>query len=133
MPGRLPLGRGLRPPVKPGGILIRAKQRLVCAHVDRNTGAAQFHREQRIASGPLNLDVACHRGDGNDADIGGAQRHDERHGIVGSCVGINQERAGHARSIAKQELSALVWQQLGKDYADIDDWWGTDFLIFCDC
>ena len=81
--------------VEPGCILIATKQRFLRAGINRDIRSAEFDRVERVPRGLVDVDIA---GDGRDRDhsnIRGAKSHDDRNGIVGSCVGIDQEGALH--------------------------------------
>ena len=82
--------------VKPGRILIGAEQRLVGAGVDRDVRSAEFDRVESVAGRLQDRDISGDGCDRHHANVGRTQRHDERDGVVGSCVGIDQEGARHA-------------------------------------
>ncbi len=82
--------------VEPVGALVSAIQRLFRAHVDGNVRAAELRCVECIARGLLNGNVSRNRGDGQHAHAGRAQRHDQGHGVIGSGVGVNQEKRFHA-------------------------------------
>jgi beta-ureidopropionase len=86
--------------VEPGGILIGTQQRLVSAGIHRHLLAAEFDDIEGVACGLLDRHVPRDGRYGDDLNVGRAHGHDERDGIVGSRVGVNQEGARHARMIA---------------------------------
>jgi hypothetical protein len=44
----------------------------------------------------MDIHVSRNRGDGQNLNLGRAQRHDQRNCIIGSCIGINQKWKFHA-------------------------------------
>ncbi len=82
--------------VEPVRALVRAIQRLFRAHENRNIRAAEFRRIERVSRGLLNGNVSCNGGNRQHAHLRGSQRHDQGHGIIGSCVRVNQEERFHA-------------------------------------
>ena len=63
--------------------------------IDRDIGATEFGGVQRVAGRLRERDVSGDDGDGGDANSGAAQGHDERDGVVGGGVGVDQEGARH--------------------------------------
>jgi hypothetical protein len=59
-------------------------------------GIAKFCRVESIASGLMDIHVSGDGGDGQNLDLGRAQRHDQRNGVIGSRIGINQKGRFHA-------------------------------------
>ena len=88
--------------VKPGRILIGAQKRFVGASVDRHTRPAEFDRIESIARRLQNGDIPGNGRDRHHANVGRAQRHNERDRIIGRCVSIDQEGARHAPRIANR-------------------------------
>ena len=89
-------------PMKPGRILIGAKQRLRRArdkpgHPRRKV---QLYRE-RCAWLDATVHVAGDDCDRGHANVGRAQGHDQGDCVVGSSVGIDEKCARHGRSIAE--------------------------------
>ena len=82
--------------MKPVRALVRAMQRFFRAHEDWDVRAAEFRGEECIARGLLNGYVPGNRGNCQHAYLRRAQRHDQGHGVIGSGVGINQEKRFHA-------------------------------------
>ena len=82
--------------MEPVSALVRAIQRLFRAHENRNIRAAKLRRIERVSRGLLNGNVSGDGGNRQDTHLRGSQRHDQGHGVVGSGVGINQERRFHA-------------------------------------
>src|SRR5262249_40301190 len=85
--------------VEPGGIFERADKRLVSTAKYGNSRITKLDGEERIASRLLDVDVSRDSGDRRHLYLGSAQRHDQRHGIIGRGVGINQEAAQHPNRI----------------------------------
>jgi len=82
--------------MKPTGVLMGAEERLGSAPVDRDSSSAEFDRLEGISRCLLEIDVARNRGDGSNADVRGAESHDESDGVIRSRVRIDQEAARHS-------------------------------------
>ena len=82
--------------MEPVRTLVRAIQRFFRAHENGNVRTAKFHGVESIACGLLNGNVSGNRGNGKNVHLGRATRHDQSHGIIGSGIGINQEKRFHA-------------------------------------
>ena len=67
-----------------------AMQWLFSPDKDWRAGPAEFHRVERITRGLLNIDVSGNGCNGDDADVGSAQSHNQRNGVIGSNVGIDE-------------------------------------------
>ena len=76
---------------------MRALQGFFRACEHRDFGIAKLRGVERITGGLMDVHVARNRGDGQNLNLGRAQRHDQGDGIIGSCVGVNQEGKFHAR------------------------------------
>ena len=85
--------------MKPGCVLIGAEERLVGAGVNRHLRAAEFDRVESVAGRLRKRNIPGDSRYRRDADIRRAQRHDQRNGIIGSCVGIDKESSRHAARI----------------------------------
>ena len=83
-------------PMEPVGALVRAIQWLFRAHENGNVRAAKFRGIEGVARGLLNGNVSGNRGDCQHAHVTRTKRHDQSHGVIGSSVGINQEKRFHA-------------------------------------
>ena len=86
--------------MKPGRVLIGAEEWLGGAGIDGDIRAAEFNCIKSIARRLRNGDIAGDGRNRHDPDVGRAQRHDERDGIIGSGVGIDKESSRHAARIA---------------------------------
>ena len=110
--------------MKPGGVLIGAKKRFFRARIDRDIGATEFHRIERIAGGLLNWDIPGDGCDRDHPDFGGAESHDEGNRIIGGSVGIDQKGVRHPRSIANQ-VEKIIIPGANKPYGDPSETWGS--------
>ena len=61
--------------------------------VGRHRQAAQFGGVEGVLDAAIQRHVAGHDRQGLDGHVGRAQRHDQRHGVVGGGVGVDQESA----------------------------------------
>ena len=93
--------------MKPRRILISTQQRLIGTRIDGNVAPANLGDIERVASRLFYGHVARDRGDRDHLNVGRAQRHDQRDGIVGSSVGVDQEGARHAAYDSKQQSAIL--------------------------
>jgi hypothetical protein len=84
---------------------MRTGQRLIGAVVHRDLRPAKFNRIKRVTRGLLDVHIASHGSDRNHAHVGRAQNHDERDGVIGGNVGIDQKGTRHRRMIANECLS----------------------------
>jgi hypothetical protein len=57
---------------------------------------AKLYRIDRITGGLMDIHVSRNGGDGQNLNLGRAQRHDQRNCIIGSCIGVNQKWKFHA-------------------------------------
>ena len=100
--------------MKPGCVLISAQEWLVGAGVDGHVCCAEFDGVESIAGRLRDGDISSDGRDCHDANAGRAQRHDERDGVVGSGVGIDQEGARHGARITNccpEQLARANGQQ----------------------
>lgn len=74
---------------------MRVLQWMLRAGKHGDVGLTEFRCVERIAAGSVNIHVSRNGGNGENLNVGRAQRHDQRNGVVGSSVGINQERKFH--------------------------------------
>jgi hypothetical protein len=81
--------------VKPVCDYELSQERSFRAGVNWHIRAAQFHGKQSIARCLCDGDVAGHDSDGSHLNVSRAQRHNDRNGIVGSCVRVNQKGSSH--------------------------------------
>jgi len=65
-----------------------------CKH--RHFRIAKLRRIERITAGLMDIHISRNGSDGQNLYLGRAQRHDQRNGIIGSCIGINQKWTFHA-------------------------------------
>jgi hypothetical protein len=93
------------PAMKPSGALIGAEKRLVGAGVYRNFRATEFDRVKSIARCLCERNIPGDGCDRSDADVGRAQRHDERDRVIRSSVGVDEKGPGHAARITKVQWS----------------------------
>src|SRR4029077_3357439 len=77
--------------VEPIRYLKLTEQRTFRARIYGHVDVAQFDREQSIAGSLCNRNVSRNHGYGGDANFGRAQRHNERHGVVRSCVSVDEK------------------------------------------
>src|ERR1700676_2415401 len=75
---------------------MRAPHWLLRARKHRHLRIAKLRRIKRITAGLMDIHVSRNGGDGQNLNLGRAQRHDQRNGIIGSCIGINQKWTFHA-------------------------------------
>jgi hypothetical protein len=74
------------------------------AAIDRRIGTAQPGNVQRIPRGLLDRNISGNDRDRPHAHIGSPQRHNQRDGIVGRSIGIDQEIAGHRTSVSNESI-----------------------------
>ena len=77
----------------------RELQRGVLADVDRSSGPTQLDRVQRVLHGSREGHVAGDDADADDLDVGVAERHHQRDGVVTGGVGVDEEWPRHRRSV----------------------------------
>src|SRR5215475_9455645 len=77
--------------MEPVGGLVRACERFSSAGVDGSVGVAELGDVESVACGLVDGNVACDGGDGADVDMGMTESHDESDGVVGGCVGVDEE------------------------------------------
>ena len=94
-------------PVKPGSAYMRALQWMLRAGKHGDVRITELRRIERITAGLMNIHVSRNGGDGKNLNVGRAKRHDQSNGVVGSSVGINQERKLHATQDNKLEGETL--------------------------
>ncbi len=94
--------------VEPFGVHVFAQQRMLRAGIDRHIGAAQFGGVQGIAGRLRHGDVARHDGDGAHLHVGRTQRHDQRYGVVGSGIGIDQKGSRHGISVSAMAATVII-------------------------
>ena len=70
---------------------MRALQGPFRARENRHMRIAQLGSIERIPGGLMHIHVSRDHSDGNDLNLRSAQRHDQRHGVVGGGIGINQK------------------------------------------
>ena len=64
----------------------------------RGAVAAQLDRIKGVLDGLVERNVPGDHGDRFDVDVGIAQRHDQRHGVVRSRGAVNENASDHARN-----------------------------------
>src|SRR5437667_5529872 len=77
--------------MKPGCALMHSKQRFFSTGINRDIGSAEFNCVERVPGGLLNINISGDCRDCCNLDVGCAKSHDDRHGVVGGGVGIDQE------------------------------------------
>ena len=82
--------------VKPRSIQMRTLQRMLRALEHSDVRTAKFGCIKRVATGLVDIHVACDGGDGHNLNLRRAQRHDQRDGVVGGGIGVNQKWTFHA-------------------------------------
>ena len=82
--------------VKPVGRGVCSLEWFFRAYKHRHLRATKFRGVKSVAGGLLNMHVSRDRGDGQNLDLRGAQRHDQGDSVVGGCVGIDEEFGFHA-------------------------------------
>jgi hypothetical protein len=87
--------------VKPFRAAMWTLQRPFRARINRDRRSAKLRGVERIPCGLGQRHIARNRRDGKNFDLRIAQRHNERDGIVGSSVGVNQELLFHAQQDSK--------------------------------
>ena len=75
---------------------MRALQGFFRACKHRHFGIAKLRGIERITSGLLDIHISCNGANGQNLNLGRAQRHDQRNGIIGSSIGVNQKWKFHA-------------------------------------
>jgi hypothetical protein len=65
----------------------------------------------------MDIHISRNGGDGQNLNLGRAQRHDQRHSIIGSCIGINQKWKFHATQDNK--LSRETWHKNSRDLSKL--------------
>src|SRR5580704_19317348 len=75
--------------VEPLRSTMLAFQRLVRAAINGNARSAKLRRIEGVSRGLLDGHIARHGGNRRNVNLRMAQRHDQRDGVVGSCVGVN--------------------------------------------
>jgi hypothetical protein len=81
--------------MEPFGAAVRALERLFRAGKNRDARLTEFRSAKSISSGLRESHIAGNRGDRQNFDLPITQDHDESDGIVGSRIGVNQERPFH--------------------------------------
>jgi hypothetical protein len=94
--------------MEPGRVLMGTKQRLASSRIDRDFGPAEFNGIERVAGGLLYFDISRDRCDRYHADVGGAESHDQSHGVIRGNVGVDQEGARHPRRITKSDTGKVI-------------------------
>lgn len=87
------------PAMKPGCVLVPAEERLFGTGVNRNLRATEFDSVKSVASGLQMWNIARDGRYSHNADVRRAQRHDQRDGIIGSRIGIDEKSSWHAARI----------------------------------
>ena len=115
--GRLALGLALRGgvfvvaqailPMEPMRVLVRAIQRLVGAGEDGDVGFAELRGEQRVSRRLLHVDIAGDRRQAEDVHARLSERHDDRDGVVGGGVGVDEEVTHGASDVSVAYAAAL--------------------------
>lgn len=95
-------------PMEPTSIFERPQQRSLRAAKDWHIRAAKLSRVQRIAASLLYPYVACYYRDGRHCYISSFERHDERDGVVGSGVCVDQEGSRHFLKISARRMFKLL-------------------------
>jgi len=75
---------------------MRAVQGPLRARENRHVRIAQLGCIERIPGGLMHIHISRNHSDGRDLNFRRAQRHDQRHGVVGSGISINQKWTIHA-------------------------------------
>ena len=75
---------------------MRTLQWLFRACKHRHFRIAKLRRIDRITASLMDVHVSRNGGDGQNLNLGRAQRHDQRNRIIGSCIGVNQKWKFHA-------------------------------------
>ena len=86
--------------MEPMRVIMRAVERLVRAGEDGDVGIADLGGQQRVLGRLLEADIA---GDGRQAehpDVGLGERHDDRDGVVGGGVGVD-EKVAHSSKVSR--------------------------------
>ena len=106
----LGLGRALRRrkpmvaeavgPVKPVRVAQRPDDRGLGALVDGDVRPADFRGEERVAGRLIERDIAGDRRQPQHPHIGRRERHDDRDGVVGGGVGVDEEVAHGPHAVA---------------------------------
>jgi hypothetical protein len=93
--------------VEPVGRGMGADERFSGADTDRRSGVTEFGNIEGVPRGLVDGDVACDGSDGADVDVRMAESHDERDGVVGGGIGVDEKREflGHGRRIAEEEAT----------------------------
>ena len=90
--------------VEPMRVVERAHQRRGRADEDGDVDAGDLGGQQRVAGRLFDADVAGDDGQPEHAHVGRGERHQDRDGVVGSGVGVDEEIAhGTDRSHARQD------------------------------
>ena len=93
--------------VKPVRVLVRAQQRRGGADEDGDVDAGDLGGQQRVARRLFDADVAGDNGQPQHAHVGRGKRHQDRDGVVGGGVGVDEEIAhGLGRSQGVGERAA---------------------------
>src|SRR5271167_1821834 len=79
-----------------------------CKH--RRIRIAKLRRIERITAVLMDIHFSRNGRDSQNLDLGRAQRHDQRNGIIGSCIGINQKWTFHATQ--NNKLSRKTWHKI---------------------
>jgi hypothetical protein len=70
---------------------MRALQGPFRTSENRHVRIAQLGGIERIPGGLTHIHVSRNHSDGHDLNLRRAQRHDQRHGVIGGGIGINQK------------------------------------------
>jgi hypothetical protein len=84
------------PAMKPVRALVFTLERLFGTQENWNIRSEEFRRVQGIPRGLFYGNIASHRGDCQNGNIGRTKRHDQSYGIIRSSVRVNQEERFHA-------------------------------------
>ena len=79
--------------VEPVRMVVRAGERLVRSNKDGNVGIADLGGQERVLGRLLEADIAGDRGQPEHADARLGERHDDRDGVVGGGVGVDEKVA----------------------------------------
>src|SRR6267143_238644 len=81
--------------VKPLCAYVRAIEGFFRAYEHRHVQSTKFRGIKRVTAGLMDIHVSRNGRDGQNLNLGRAQRHNQCNGVIGSCIGINQKWVFH--------------------------------------
>ena len=86
--------------MEPMRVVVRAVERLVRPGEDGHVGIADLGGQERVLGRLLEADIAGDRRQAEHPDVGLGERHDDRDGVVGGGVGVD-EKVAHGFRVSR--------------------------------